>query len=128
MTVPGTQWLAHERIHPGLPAHLRNHGRALLGVGFDRGERLGVPAAAQPKLTGRPEGPDPPCLAEYRHQPVVPVEPEQHYQNGPTPSSSRREPSGTPRSTNRVSIADTHRTAHDGLVYAVVMISAESFL
>jgi hypothetical protein len=27
MTVPGTQWLAHERIHPGLPAHLRNHGR-----------------------------------------------------------------------------------------------------
>jgi len=92
VTVPGTQWLAHERIHPGLPAHLRNHGRALLVVGFDRRERLGVPASAQPKLTGCPEGPDPPCLAEYRHQPVVPVEPEQHYRNGPT---AFKQPQGT---------------------------------
>jgi hypothetical protein len=47
MTMPGTKWLANERIHPGLPAHPRNHDRALLVVGFDRRERLGVPASAQ---------------------------------------------------------------------------------
>jgi hypothetical protein len=61
MTVPGTQCRAHERIHPGLPAHLRHHGRTLLAVGFVR---------------------------------------------------------------HRASIAETRRTAHDGLVYVVVMTTS----
>jgi hypothetical protein len=58
MTVPGTECWAHERIHSGLPTHLRNHGRALLAVDFDRCERLGVPTSAQPHHTGRPEDSD----------------------------------------------------------------------
>ena len=37
---------------------------------------------------------------------------------------SRREPSGTPRSTSRVSIAETRRTAHDGLLYVTVMTTS----
>jgi hypothetical protein len=83
MTVPGTQCLAHERIDPGLSAHLRNHGRALLAVGFDCCERLGVPPPAQPDHTRLPEGPDPSCFAEYRHQSVASFELEQHDRNGP---------------------------------------------
>jgi hypothetical protein len=45
MTVPGTQCPAHERIHPGLPAHLRHHGHALLALDFGRCERLDMPAS-----------------------------------------------------------------------------------
>jgi hypothetical protein len=124
MTVPGTQCRAHERIHPGLPAHLRHHGRTLLAVDFDRCERLGVPASAQPDHTGLPEGPDPSCFAEYRHQPVVSVEPEQLYRNG---SAAFQEPQGAQRNAqvrHRASIAETRRTAHDGLVYVVVMTTS----
>jgi hypothetical protein len=84
MSVRGTECLAHERIPPRPPAHLLNNGRALLSVDFDRSERLGTPATAQPSHTGRSEDPDPCCFAEYRHQPVVSVEPKQHYWNGPT--------------------------------------------
>src|ERR1700733_6781866 len=63
VTAPGTECLAHERIHPGLPAHLRNHGRALLAEDFGRCERLGMPASAQPNHTGRPRRRKPSCSA-----------------------------------------------------------------
>jgi hypothetical protein len=45
--VPGTQWPAHERIHPGLPAQLRNHagpGRAGVQAG-GRSSHLITPSA-----------------------------------------------------------------------------------